>query len=235
MQFKKRTIAVGLVSLIAFTAFLYFVVIPRISVTGTGSITAYPDEVDLLFSVRTQNQSAAYAAAENGAIMSRVYASLFALGVNKTDIRTTSYSLSPQYDSYNSSKVLDYVAVNSVKVTITGTENLPKAGEIVDAVVNSGVNQVDDISFTFTDSNYNALRAQANHMAVQDANSQASTIVSGLGGVIIGVASVSTNYEYGIMPQPLVHGNAEETKLPTPINSGLQQVTATVNITYLYI
>jgi len=232
---KKRTIAIGLVGLVVLSSFLYFVAIPRVTVTGAGIVTAYPDEADVSFSVRTQNQSAATAAAENGAIMSTVYASLYAVGVNNSEIKTTSYSLSPTYDSINYTKVVGYVAVNSVAVIVTGAENLPKVGSIVDAVVKAGVNEVDGISFTFTDPNYDKLRLEAYHKAVQDAYAQASAIVSGLGGVIIGVASVSTNYGYGIIPQPIVSGGAQKAELPTPINSGPQQVTATVNITYLYL
>jgi uncharacterized protein YggE len=235
MQMKKRTIAICLVGLITSSSFLYFVVNPRVSVTGTGTVTAYPNEADLMFSVRTQNQSAANAAAENGAIMTNVFASLLALGVNKSDINTTSYSLSPAYDSINYSKVVGYVAINSVEVIVNGTANLPIVGKTIDAVVEAGVNQVDGISFTFTDSNYNTLQTLAYQRAVNDANSQASAIVNGLGGVIIGIASVSTNYGYGILPQPITYGGTSETKPPTPINSGPQQVTATVNIVYFYI
>lgn len=232
---KKRIIAMGLVGLVVLSAFLYLAAIPRISVTGTGTVTMYPDEADLQFSVQTQNQTAVNAAAENGAIMNQVYASLSALGVNKSEITTTSYSLTPMYDSNNSSKLLEYVAVNSVQITITGTENLSSVGSIVDAVVKAGVNQVDGISFTFTDPDYNTLQAEAYQKAVKDAYSQASAIVSALGGVIIGVQSVSTNYGYGIMPQPIVNTGTAQSNLPTPITSGVQQVTSTVNITYLYI
>jgi uncharacterized protein YggE len=232
---KKRMIGLGLVGIIALASFLYFVAIPRISVTGTGTVTAYPDEADIMFSVRTQDSSATKTAAENGVQATAVFASLAALGVNKSDIRTISYSLSPAYDSYNYSKVVGYVAVNSMEVIVTGTENLPSVGKIVDAVVQAGANQVDGISFTFTDPNYNTLRTQAYQKAVQDSNSQASAIVSGLGGVILGVASVSTNYGYGIVPQPIPYANTGGAKQPTPINSGPQQVTATVNITYLYL
>lgn len=228
-------IGIGLVVIIAIASFLYFVAIPRISVTGTGTMTAYPDEADIMFSVRTQDSSAAKAAAENGVQATAVFASLNALGVNKSDIRTISYSLSPAYDSYNYSQVVGYVAVNSMEVIVTGTENLPIVGKIVDAVVQAGANEIDGITFTFTDPNYNTLRIQAYEKAVQDANLQASAIVTGLGGVILGVASASTSYGYGIVPQPLPYANTSGTKQPTPINSGPQQVTATVDITYLYL
>ena len=233
---KKRTIALSLVALVTVSSFLYLVAIPKVSVSGTGTVMAYPDEADLFLSVRTQNQTAANAAADNGRIMNNVYASLSSLGLNKSEIKTISYSLSPSYDSYNYSKLTGFVALNSVEIVVTGIEYLPMVGKIIDAAVNAGVNQVDGISFTFTDSNSNTLRAEAYQKAVQDANSQASAIISGLGGVIIGVESASTNYGYGILPQqPIAYGGSTQTKPPTPINSGPQQVTATVNITYLYI
>jgi len=232
---KKRIIALSFIGLVVLSAFLYFVAIPRISVSGTGTVTTYPDEADLQFSVQTQNQSAVNAAAANGVIMTRVYAALFALGVNKSEIQTTSYSLSAVYDSVNSSKLVGYAVVNSVQITITGTENLPIVGEITDAVVKAGVNQVDGISFTFTDSNYNDLQNEAYQKAVHDAYSQASAIVSVFGGVIIGVESVSTNYVFPPTPQPIVYSGTVQTKLPTPITPGPQQVTSTVYITYLYI
>lgn len=235
MHMKRRLIAIGLVGLVVLAGFLYYVAIPRLSITGTGIVTAYPDEADLLFSVRTQNQSAADAAAMNGAIMTNVFASLSTLGVNKSDIKTTAYSISPAYDADNYSKLVGYVALNSAEVIVIGSENLPSVGNIIDAAVKAGVNQIDGISFTFNDTNYSTLQIQAYHKAVQDAYSQASGIVGALGGVIVGVASVSTNYGYSIVPQPIVYSGTAENKPPTPINSGSQQVTATVNIVYLYI
>jgi len=221
------------VTLIALASFLYFA-IPRISVTGTGTVTAYPDEADIMFSIRSQDTSAIKAASENGAVATAVYSSLAALEVNKSDIRTVSYSLSPTYDAYSYSEVVGYVAVNSIEVIVTGIENLPNVGRIVDAVVKAGANQIEGILFTFTGPNYTTLRTQAYQKAVHNANLQASAIVSGLGGVILGIASVSTNYGYGI-PQPLPYPKVTGTKEPTPINSGAQQVTATVSITYFYL
>jgi uncharacterized protein YggE len=234
-ELNKRRIAIGLLAVVVFASFLYFVAVPRVAVTGTGTVTAYPDEAHLLFSVRTQNQSAADAAAENGAKMSTVFSSLAAIGVNKSDIKTISYSLTPTYDSYNYSKVVGYVAINSVEVLVIGAGNLPNVGKIIDAVVQAGVNQVDGIEFTFVDPNYNTLRTEAYQKAVQDAYSQASGIVGALGGVIIGVASVSTNFGYGIIQPQVGYGGTSVPKPVTPIESGPQQVTATVNITYLYL
>jgi len=217
------------------SSFLYFVAIPRISVTGTGTVNLYPDEANLQFSVQIENQSALIAAAENGAIMNQVYAALTAVDVNKSEVQTTSYSLSPNYDPNNSSKLIGYIAIDSIQITITGSGNLFSIGKIIDAVVKAGVNEVNGIAFTFTDPTYATLQTEAYQKAVQNAYSQASGVVTGLGGVIIGVASVSTNYQYPITPQPIVYSGTTATMPPTPITPGPQQVVATVYITYLYL
>ncbi len=208
---------------------------PRISVTGTGTMTAYPDEADIMFSVRTQDSSAAKAAAENGVQATAVFASLAALGVNKSDIRTISYSLSPAYDSYNYSQVVGYVAVNSMEVIVTGTETLPNVGKIVDAVVQAGANQVDGISFTFTDPNYNTL---ANPGVSEGGSGRKLTSISDS----YWVRWSNPRRRFSIdqlrlrdRPSTPSHANTGGAKQPTPINSGPQQVTATVNITYLYL
>jgi hypothetical protein len=127
-----------------------------------------------------------------------------------------------------------YIAINSVEVVVTGIENLPNVGRIIDSIVHAGVNQVDGITFTFGGLNYNSLRSEAFHKAVQDANSQASAIVQGVGGVIIGIASITTNYGYPLMPEPVTYDGTAIGK-GTPITPGPQQVTATVSITYLYL
>jgi hypothetical protein len=46
---NKRRIAIGLLAVVVLASFLYFVAVPRIAVTGTGTVTAYPDEADILF------------------------------------------------------------------------------------------------------------------------------------------------------------------------------------------
>jgi uncharacterized protein YggE len=107
-------------------------------------------------------------------------------------------------------------------------------GSVLDKIVQAGVNQIDWISFTFKDATYNNLRAQAYQKAVQDANGQAQAIVSALNGIIIGVASASTNY---LSPAPYAEKVSVGSTTPSVpvVPSGTIQVTATVNITYLYI
>ena len=189
---SKRAIGAGLIILVLAISILVFFALPRVNVTGTGTVEAYPDEVQLSFTVRSDDASAAKAAARNGASMSAV--------------------------------------LEALQVILTG-DNITSVGTIIDAVVQAGVNQIDGVTFTFTDAIYDKLRTQAYQKAVQDAKEQANVIVGSLGGVILGVVSVSTGYQ---IPMPIYAGGSMP--MPnTPIPSGTAQVTATVSITYLYI
>jgi uncharacterized protein YggE len=247
---RKRLIAVGMVAIIVAAAFLYFVAIPRIQVFGTGTVTAYPDEAQISFTVRTRDTLAASAVSKNAAIMNSVLAGLAAEGIGKDAINTVGYSLSPVYNQTTDyckgdlcpllptpvgvtiGTVIGYETVQSLQVTVT---DLPHVGSVLDKIVQAGVNQIDWISFTFKDATYNSLRAQAYQKAVQDAHGQAQAIVSALNGIIIGVASASTNY-WGPVPYNAQKVSAGSVTPNAPVvPSGTIQVTATVNITYLYI
>jgi hypothetical protein len=181
--------------------------------------------------------------------MNSVLAGLAAEGIGKDAINTVGYSLSPIYNQTTDyckgdvcpfpptpvgvtlGAVIGYEVVQSLQVTVTDLTNV---GGVLDKIVQAGVNQIDWISFTFRDATYNSLRAQAYQKAVQDASGQAQAIVSALNGIIIGVASASTNY---MGPVPYAEKVSVGSTTPTVpvVPSGTIEVTATVNITYLYI
>jgi len=248
---KKRILAISLVGLVVVASFLYFIAIPRVSVTGTGTATAYPDEAQISFTIRTTDALAANAVSQNAAIINNVLAGLTAEGIGKADINTVGYSLSPVYNQTTdyckgsicplppvpagatSGTIVGYEVVQSLQVTVT---DLTHVGSVLDRIVQAGVNQIDWISFTFKDATYNTLRVEAYQQAVQDANGQARAIVGALNGIIIDIVSVSTNYW---MPNSPVYAEKGSTTPNVPQNpvipSGTIQVTAVVNITYLYI
>jgi uncharacterized protein YggE len=85
---RKRLIAVGLVAVVVISAFLYYVAIPRISVSGTGTVSAFPDQAQISFAVRTRDASAANAVSEGAAIMDRVLAALAEVEIGKDAITT---------------------------------------------------------------------------------------------------------------------------------------------------
>jgi uncharacterized protein YggE len=242
---RKQIIAIGLVTVAVLGIFLYYVAIPRISVSGTGTASATPDQAQIAFTVRVQDALAANAVGEQAAIVDRVLAALTAMGIAKEAITTNTYSLSPVYNQTDckevycprpttTGEIVGYEVVQSIQVTV---DDLPRIGSVLDMIVQAGVTQIDYIGFSFKDATYNSLRAQAYKKAVDNAHGQADAIVGALGGFVIGIASASTNY-WGPL-YLLEKGNATGGSTVPPstpvVPSGSITVTAQVNIVYLYL
>jgi hypothetical protein len=189
--------------------------------------------------------SAANAVSEGAAIMDRVLAALAEVEIGKDAITTNGYSLNPIYNQTDyycqegycptpttTGVIIGYEVVQSLQVTIA---DMTSVGRVLDKIVQAGVNQIDRIGFSFKDQLYNSLRAQAYQKAVQDAHGQAQVIVGALGGIIIGVASASTNYWGPFYAAETRDVSGGTTPSVPVVPSGTITVTATVNIVYLYI
>jgi hypothetical protein len=244
---RKRVIAISLVAIVVLSVFLYYFAIPRISVSGTGTVSATPDQGQIAFTVRIQDVLAANAVSKQAAIMDKVMAGLTAEGIAKEAITTSAYSLNPVYNQTDYCKegycptpvttsggqIVGYEAVQSIQVTVN---DLPRVGSVLDKIVQAGVNQIDYIGFSFKDATYAGLRAQAYKRAVEDARGQADAIVGATGGFIIGIASLSTNYWGPIYTAEKRDVSGGTVPPSTPVvPQGSITVTAQVNIVYLYL
>src|SRR4030042_3806077 len=107
---RKHVIAISLVSIIVLGVFLYYLAIPRISVSGTGTVSATPDQGQISFTVREMDALAANAVSRQAAIIDKVLVALAAEGIAKEDITTSGYSLNPVYNytDYNYTDSRDY-------------------------------------------------------------------------------------------------------------------------------
>ena len=243
---RKHVIAISLVAIVVLGVFLYYFAIPRISVSGTGTVNATPDQGQIAFTVRIQDALAANAVSRQAAIMDQVMAGLTAEGIAKEAITTSAYSLNPVYNQTDyckegycptptttSGQIIGYEAIQSIQVTVN---DLPRIGSVLDKIVQAGVNQIDYIGFSFKDATYNSLRAQAYKNAVADARGQADAIVGATGGFVIGIASLSTNYWGPIyaMEKRDVSGGTVPPSTPV-VPQGSITVTAQINIVYLYL
>lgn len=210
--------------------------VPSITVSGTGSVTTTPDEVIISVGVQTTHTDPVTAQQENAQKTGAVIDALKGLGIASEDIKTSGYymySRTPDDDSPFSGKKEVYVVTNTVTVTYN---DVSRAGEIIDTAVMSGANNVNSVRFTISDEKAQSLRAQALIAAVAQARGDADTLAGALGVTITGVQDVST---YGsstpmVYADSMAGGMMEKSvaPIPTPIEAGTLDVTATVNIVY---
>lgn len=208
-------------------------VLPRtLTVSGLGTAKAAPDEASFSTGVVSRGATAGQALAANSRAMNAVIATLKKEGVPDKQIQTSNLSLSPQYQACKPEvacpqKIVGYEVSNTVNVTVA----LDRAGPVLDALVTSGSNQIDGISFSIHDTK--PLLAEARADAVKDAMARGGLYARAAGvnlGPILSIAEGGSQ-----MPQPLYRGfmaaKAEFAPAP-PVAGGEQSVSATVSITW---
>ncbi len=127
---------------------------PRvISVSGTGEVTARPDQASISLGVVTEGRTAREALNANTEAMQGVFAQMEDLDIPEENIRTSNFSVSPIYPPYRQGdteprRISGYRVSNTVTVLF---EDIDDVGRGLDAVVSSGANQLHGISFSIAD------------------------------------------------------------------------------------
>jgi hypothetical protein len=203
---------------------------PTIRVTGDATVTVKPDQAEINIGVVTQAQTAQAAASQNAQKQDAVISELRkALGPT-AEIKTISYSLSPNYrypKEGGPPTITGYTASNVVQVK---TSNLAQVGKVIDLATESGANTIQYLRFTLKDET--AARAQALSQASTKARLKAEAIASALGLKIQRVLHVE---EGGAAIRPVEYGETMRAMgaatAPTPVESGSIDVRATVTLT----
>lgn len=192
-----------------------------ITVTGSASATGTPNQAVFTFGVSTRGKTAVQALAANSTAMRKLIDALGAAGIPSASLQTAAVSMSP-FTSDDGQDIIGYGASNSVTATIA---NVSRAGDVVDAAVAAGANEVDGPSLTISDqtSLYNtALKA-----AIADARAKAQVLADASGLHVGAVASVEENAGSG--PLPFTDKTAVGS---APIEVGTQQITASVTVVF---
>ena len=200
-----------------------------LTVTGSGTVSAVPDEAQLSAGVVTQAKTAAAALASNTRAMNAVFASLKTMGIPDKSIQTSGFSVSPQYPPYNSNAprvITGYQVTNAVSVTV---DDLAKLGKALDALVASGANQMGGVNFSIRDPK--PLLARARAEAVKDALAKAKAYADAAG---VSLGPIQAIGESGAEPpRPMfMKTMALEGASSAPVAAGEQDVTASVTISW---
>ncbi len=201
-----------------------------ISVTGAGQAVLTPDIAHITIGVRSEAASAEKAVAENNRQAQAVIDTLLAHGVAEKDIRTTNFSIYPRqdYDRDGNPIATRYVVENTVYVTV---RDLDTIGEVLDAVVQAGANQIRGIQFDVADRT-EALAA-ARDAAVAEARSQAEALAKAAGVSIDQVQSIAF---YNSVPAPAAKADTRlmmaEAASAVPIQAG--ELTLTVSVQMVF-
>lgn len=199
------------------------------TVTGIGSLSITPDTVQIQLEVRTESMQLSQAQQENADLMNQVIQSLLELGIDRDDIQTVAFNISPQYDYVEGQQIFrGYQVINSIDVTI---KNIEQAGIIIDTAVQNGVNQVSNIRFTVE--NEQIPYQEALSLALRNALGKAQTIAN---TIQVKLDPQPIKIVETIREEPILYRSfaATEMSVTTPIEPGQIEVKATVEVQFQY-
>jgi uncharacterized protein YggE len=168
-----------------------------ITVVGSGKVSLSPDVARVTVGAEASAGIVADAKAEVDRQLAAILATLAEQGIDDKDIQTSSYSIHFEREPFlpvlregaaieSTSAQGGYRVSSTLRVTIRDIESV---GEVLDAVVSAGANQVYGVQFTVSDDQ--AWQSKARELAVADAKARAQELAS-LSGVELGdVLSVS--------------------------------------------
>lgn len=208
-----------------------------ISITGTGTITAEPDIAVVRAGAVSEAPTARVAMEANSKIMADTFAALRAMGVEDRDMQTSRLTVEPRYTYFDSSsngerrppRIDGYQVSNNLTVRV---RDLTIIGEVLDALITAGVNQMGGLSFSVDEPD--ALFDQARADAVEDAMVQARLLTQAAGvslGRVISISQSSPQQNPPMQPQFARMAMADSAE-SVPIATGEQSLRAQVTIVW---
>lgn len=172
----------------------------RLDISVTGEATRVPNLAVISAGVVTRAKTASAALQQNSARMERVLAALRRAGVAERDIQTSSISLNPDYRYVDNQppQLTGYNASNQVSIRFRDIRN---SGEILDALVAEGANQINGPTMTIEQPQAALDEARAN--AVAAGRARAELYARALGKRVARVISVSESGGYYSPPPPM--------------------------------
>ena len=203
------------------------------NVSGVGKAYLTPDIAYINIGVQTEKKDASEAVATNNTQTEKVTAALKTAGVDEKDIQTTNFSIYPQpkYDDKGQpTGEITYVVQNTVSVTV---RDITKIGDILDAAVKAGANNIYGIQFDVSD------KSEALTLAREEAVKNAQVAANDLAkasGVTLGPIQTITSYGGGV-PVYVSEGKggggmAVAESASVPVSTGQMVLTVDVNIVY---
>lgn len=201
---------------------------------GIGKATAVPDTALLSLGV-TKNATTVQAAQNQiNQTTNAIISELKKLGVEEKDIKTTNYSIYPDYDysvpTSGQPRIRGYNASQNIEVRIKPIE---KANQAMDAATAQGANAVGGVTFVLDDEVKKQLENKAREEAVKNAKEKAESLAKIAGiklGKIVDVQESSTPQVFPTYQGAITSEKAVEQQ--TELQPGENNVQITITLSY---
>jgi uncharacterized protein len=202
--------------------------VPTIVTSGEAIVRHVPDVAYVTMAVESRAKTPREAQRANADAMSGVQRQLVNAGIPKDAMRTLGLGLQQEFDNNNGRRVArDFVARNTLEVRI---DDVTRAGEIADAVVQGGVTALEGIRFDVKDRA--AVEREALRLAVADARARADAAAAGAGRSVDRILKIEDLRADGGSPRPMpMMRMAADASATTAVEPGLIDIRAHVTLT----
>lgn len=194
------------------------------TVSGEGKVTVVPDVAILNLGMSSRKNTVKAAQSEANTVVNGLTKAVKEFGVNEKDIKTTNFSVYPDYDN---SRIVGYHVNINLTVTV---RNIDKVNDILDKATTLGANSVGGIQFTVDEDKLKELTQEARKKAVDDAKAKAVSLSSAAGMTLGKIV----NIQEGGSPRP-VYMMADKVGLGgggAEVQPGSTDITSSVTLFY---
>ncbi len=204
-----------------------------ITVSGKGEIMLKPDIAEFSITVREEAKKQADAQNKLSEKINKIINYLESNGVDRKDIKTSSFNLSPRYDWIEGKR--DFRGYEISQTLNVKVRDLDKAGELLAAMSKFSVDRVGSLQFKVEDPE-NA-KSLARSKAISNAKDKARQLARELGVSLVRVVGFSENSSDGNI-RPLYYAKglmadmAEEAPVAPDLPSGENKISVQVNLEF---
>lgn len=210
---------------------------PHIYVKGKATLTTMPDYVQLSVGITDVDKDLIAAKNKTDLAIAKAIKLVKKVGVKKGDINAGQISISrdSQYNRTTGSQ--DFKGFKVSRTLTVKLTDINKYPELLQSLVNNGINQINQTQFLA--SNYNELQKKAQKLAIKDARDAAKEFSADYGVELKGLYSASSS-PLNVQSQPymrtekvMMADSAPSNYVPDAYHAGEIKVTASSYAVYL--
>ncbi|CAD8086376.1 unnamed protein product [Paramecium primaurelia] len=213
-------------------------------VTGTGSLSVEPTIVTVNFAIEILNEFAEIALNTANNIQATAFKSLQSVDTSNAGVKisTTQFQMYPhqEYDYTNNGnpelKFKGYKVIISQKLE---TSNLKIVGKLIDAAINAGITNINNVSFDVKPEQKSELKDQILQLAIKDATHKAEIALKSLDMKIHSIKSISIDQQYAPRPmytkQSLAMNSMDGAAAPTEIYAQEQNLQHSITVGFIIV
>lgn len=200
-------------------------------VEGTGKVTVIPDIAKISVGIEESGSTLDAVQDSVNKKSKRLTDELKKSGIDEKNIKTTNYSVYPEYDYQGRTpRITGYRVSISYEVKVKDFE---KVNDILVAVTQAGANVVGNVSFEVNDETRNKKLGEAREEAVKEAGENAESLAKSAGVTLGKILNISET-KGTLVPVPLREtgiGGAEPIAAPD-ITPGETEISVTVSVSW---